>query len=231
MHYLDKGEQQYLRCNTSRLVKTDEEIGERICDAGAISYGHFKNRFFRFVTELKVSAILPNPDEHQAQLEQLDQRIEANIHQIQELENKEANLADSIASTDSREVRQRLEQQLEEGMATRKELGAENEERSRQLAELSKEAEQLRASRNSIEEFNELYEAAGSEEERKDLRIKMRGEIRWQVSRIEIYPSEKAESHFERVLMQFHGSEPYSQLVLLTEDGWKGLIRGKAPKN
>lgn len=230
MHFIDKGEQQYLRCDTSRRVLKDEETDKRICDAKAIPYHYFKDRFFEFVQELNISALLPNPDEYQNQINNLQQKKQANVNRIEELNEQEKNLRLQISRTDNPDVSDSLGKELGKAIASRKELKKENNLLLEQLQDVTKEAEKMRDSRNNIQEFNQLYETAQTEEERKNLRVKMREEIRSLVSRIQVYQSNGTSGSFDQVIIWFSESEPFARLISLKEDGWEIITRKKVPK-
>ncbi|MFP8489289.1 recombinase family protein [Gracilimonas sp. Q87] len=202
MHFIDKGKppkgRTYLRCDVSRRALTDEN-GKAICTAKNIRYDDFFDIFFKYIDELEISSMLPNPENTHEQLEQNRRLIDAKHGRIRESKQQEKNLADSIANTKSSEARESLESRLSDLLDERKQLHTELEKLERQRMELSREAEDLRQSVDNIETVRELLDSQETEGEQIETRRRLRGLIRKLISRIDIYPLQEDYKEMEEL--------------------------------
>lgn len=189
MHYVDKGSKggQYLRCDTSRRGLKDES-GTRICSAKAVTYESFFTAFFKYVDELDIHSLLPDPHETQTALDQNLEKIEANQQLIKEATLQEANLIDTIAMTDSKEVRKVLDKKLASIIQKREEIEWENKTLSWEQVALRREAKELRETVSDALSAREYLTSPKSESGKIEARIKLRGLVRKLITKLEIYP-------------------------------------------
>ncbi len=236
MHFVDKGNSskggKYLRCDVSQRNVRDDE-GNRICDAKAIRYDEFERIFFDEFEELDINTLLPDPDETQIGIEQLERTFSANLERIDSLKQNITNLADSIASTQSKEVRETLETRLHQIIQEQKGLTGENEKLRRKKTELQKEALEMREQFSNVKKIYELRGATKTEKDRINLQIRLRAEIRKLVHRIDIYPLTAQYKHWqklddepglylhmtshyiEKIRIRFHGGDTQKRIIYL----------------
>ncbi|MEX0610302.1 MAG: recombinase family protein [Balneolaceae bacterium] len=236
MHFIDKGKppkgRQYLRCDTSRRGLVDDN-GKRQCTAPNIRYDDFFEIIFKYINELEISSLLPNSDKAKTKLEQNRRLIESKEMQIRETKIKEQNLGDSIESTNSAEVRASLETRLEGLLANRQALKKEIQNLELQQASLSREAEEVRQSVDQIITVRELLDEQETENERIEMRRRLRGLIRALISRMEVYPLQEEykeleeleaepgvyqfmeSKYIEKIRVHFNGTNNHKALIAL----------------
>ncbi len=191
MHYINKGTGvkggKYLQCSTSSRKLTDGD-GHLICDAKAIRYNEFEKLIFDNLEELNLADILPNSNEIQVQQKSINQQIVANQARLIEAVSGIENLTDSIASTKERKVRETLEIRLKQVLDEKDKIISGINNLSKESISLDKEIKQFKSNLKTTKEIYQLLSLAKDNEERIDIRLKLRLELRNIIKSIQIYP-------------------------------------------
>ena len=225
MHFHSKGNYEYLHCDIARRKLN--------CTAKPIRYDEFENLFFNNFEELRTSDILPNQNEAQIQINDINRRITANEQELHELNESITNLSKSISKTTDDRQRGVLEALQIEELNQRDRIYNDTEALKQELKSLQLEALQLQKNIDTTREIYQLLQTATTEQDRVNIRLKLRLEIRKIVKSIEIYPLqeqykpveelEKNEvyqimhsKHIDKVRIRFNGSKKMRVLFLKT---------------
>lgn len=207
MHFVDKGRPPkgapYLHCDKSRRLKE--------CPAKAIRYDEFERLFFDNFEELDISLLIPGRDETQARSNELEILITANLQRILHINDEIENLSDSIARTRHTQVREHLEGRLAKAFDDREHLEAQNQRYEQELLHLKQEKSTLTRDFEQATKIYGLLNSCHTEEERIDLRFRLRQQIRKMVEWIKIYPLQ----------------EPYREVQETDEPGIVKVMRSK----
>lgn len=185
MHYIDKGKgpkgAQYLHCDNSHR-KTGK------CEASYIRYDEFEKLIFENLEELNISELLPDADSIKLQSSKNQQEITALSLQIVEFDKQTENLLDSVSKTNDSRIRVIMGNRLvkivndkEAAIQKINSLKIENEK-------LLSDSKQLQTSIDASKEIYSLFKACKDENEKIDLRLKLRGEIRTLINNIKVWP-------------------------------------------
>lgn len=184
MHFINKGKgskgRTYLLCDHSR-----RKLG---CKAKAIRYDEFENIILDNLEELDLSALMPEQSEIDQELTKLRTRIEADQQRLTDAEKKINNLIDAIASTDSKPVRDGLNQKLEQTYADRDTIKKRVEESERRLGELDNQRKTQRHQIKLVKEVRKLLDQTKDEDSKINLRIRLRVELQKLIARIDVFP-------------------------------------------
>jgi len=207
MHFIDKGKPpkggKYLHCDKSRRL--------RECPAKAIRYDEFERIFFDNFEELDISQLMPGEDETQLNINDLERRLTTNQQRIYELNEEIENLTESIGRTKDNRVREQLEGRLSWAFNERENLEAKSQEHEQEITELK---QQRGAYTQDIEQAKEIYqllETAQTEEERINLRFRLRQQIQRLIEWVKVYPLE----------------EPYQQIQEIEEPGIVKIMKSR----
>lgn len=184
MHFINKGKPpkggQYLHCDRSRR--------NLYCHAKAVRYDEFEKLFFNNFEELNIKDLLPGQDEAQAQINDLERRLDSIAAQSRDLSDQENNLIDSIATTQDARVREILEKRLARLLDEKVALSKENKDIQTAVEDLRQAEKSFTGLVEQGREIHSLLDSAHDELERINLRTRLRTQVRKLVEQIEIYP-------------------------------------------
>jgi DNA invertase Pin-like site-specific DNA recombinase len=227
MHFIDKGKSpkggQYLCCDKSRRLKE--------CPAKSIRYDEFEQLFFDNFEELDIGLLIPGRDETQARVTELEALIAANRQMIFEITEEIENRFDSISRTKDSRVREGLEERQAKAFDEKARLEAQNQDYDRELLQLRQEKSTLAQDVERAKEIYSLLDSCQSEQERIDLRFRLRQQISRMIEWIKIYPLQEPyrevqeteepgvvrimrSKHLDRVRIKFKGSRNLRVLYL-----------------
>ena len=194
LHFIDKGSSskggQYLACDAARRLKT--------CTAKNIRYDEFEKLFFDNFEELDISSLIPGNGEIESTLSMLKITISANEERLSEIEGEISNLAENIATTKDSRSRELLDKSLTGRFDEQERLKAENISHNQEMNDLQHQKENLQANVDKAMEIYSLLDSAQGEE-RIELRLKLRREIKTLINRIDIYPLQEKYTEIEEV--------------------------------
>lgn len=207
MHLIDKGKGPkgavYFHCDKSRRLKT--------CTAKPVRYDEFERLFFDNFEELDIGLLIPGRDETQARARELEALIAANRQMIFEITEEIENRFDSISRTKDSRVREGLEARQTKSFDDREHLEAQNRAYDQELLQLQRQKSDLAQDVELAKEIYSLLDSCQSEQERIDLRFRLRQQIRKMVEWIKIYPLQ----------------EPYREVQETDEPGIVKVMRSK----
>jgi len=154
---------------------------------------------------------MPGKDEVQIRLDELEKRVTGNRERIAELDSKVENLSDTIASTKDNRVRQQLEKRLSRTFDDKERLIAENKELEQEITELQQKKSRLEKDVEQAKEAYQLLDSAQDEDERIELRLRLRQNIQRMIEWIKVYPLQ----------------EPYQELQETEESGFVKVMKSK----
>lgn len=192
LHYIDKGKPprggKYLSCDRAKRLKE--------CPAKAVRYDEFEQLFFDNFEELNIQEFLPGKDDFLIKQNDLKRRIIVAKQMLLEANQEIENYTDTIGRTKDSRIREQLEKRLSGGFDNKEKLEAEIKEFEKELTALKQMDNGLG---KGIEQANEIYKLMESaqEEERIDLRFRLRQQIRGIVERIEIFPLQESFKEFQ----------------------------------
>lgn len=221
MHFIDKGKSpkggQYLCCDKSRRLKE--------CPAKPIRYDEFERLFFDNFEELDISALVPGKDETRARVTELEALLIVNRQRILGIDSEIDNLSDSIARTKHPQAREHLEGRLAKAFDEKASLEAQNQDYERELTQLRKEKSTLTQDVEQAREIYELLESCQTEQERIDLRFRLRQQISRMIEWIKIYPLQEPYQEFQET------DEPGIVKVMRSKHIDKVRIKFKGSRN
>lgn len=186
MHFIDKGTLpkggQYLHCDNSRRKKEDQ------CTAKPVRYDEFETLFFDNVEELDINNIIPKEIDSEKRIHEIEKKFRNNKGQISNLDNQINRLEQHFINLEKTEDVRSL-------LRLRNSAEKEKEELEKVNIELTKEKEQLtnqfRELQNNLEAYKEIQQLLNSdidEQEKINVRLKLRQEIFRLIEWIKIYP-------------------------------------------
>ncbi|MEX0685443.1 MAG: recombinase family protein [Balneolales bacterium] len=194
MHFVDKGEgDQYLHCSLARQPKNGKS-----CSARTIRYDDFEKVFFKYIDELDVQELLPDPDDQRQRVDDLRRKLKANRKRLSEIDREKKRLVDFILQSDAEDWAE-LKVKRNEFDAEKQELQQANKDIDQELASLRDEIERLRKDRDSVKEYRAYLDNAETEEERIDRRSKLWVAIQNLIERMHVYPLEEPYKHLEEM--------------------------------
>ena len=195
MHYIDKGKLpkggQYLHCDNSRRKNG--------CNAKPIRYKEFEKLFFDDFEGLDINELLPDKDETQIEINNIESSMLVKTEQIKELDIQIKNLTNSISTTSDARVRETLEKSLSEKLKGQDKLKEESKGNKDELKALKIEYEKLRENINKTQEVYHLLEEQETEEEKMRMRLVLRQAIKRLVKSIHIYPLQEKFKKIEEI--------------------------------
>lgn len=195
MHFINKGSLpkggQYLYCDAARRLKT--------CSAKPIRYDEFEQLFFDNFEELDIDRLIPGEDELKANLNELEKQIESNTAQRRIINEEIENLMDSVRKTKDARVRDLLDKELIKAMDQREQLQADRKQYEQESRDLSHQRTKLRENIDQSMEIYKLLASVTDEQERIDIRLKLREEIKKLVEWIKIYPLQEKYIEIEEI--------------------------------
>jgi hypothetical protein len=236
MHFIDKGKSpkggQYLHCDKSRRLKQ--------CPAKSIRYDEFERLFFDNFEELDIGLLIPGRDETQARARELEALIDVNRQMILEINEEIENRFDSISRTKDSRVREGLEERQTKSFDDREHLEAQNRAYDQELLQLQRQKSDLAQDVELAKEIYSLLDSCQSEQERIDLRFRLRQQIRKMVEWIKIYPLQEPyqkiqeteepyvykvmdSKHLDKVRIKFTGSRNLRVLLLKSYIDTEGI--------
>lgn len=236
MHFIDKGKGPkgavYFHCDKSRRLKE--------CPARAIRYDEFERLFFDNFEELDIGLLIPGRDETQARVTELEALITVNRQVVFGIDSEIENLSDSIARTKHPQAREHLEARLAKAFDEKARREAQNQEYDRELLQLRQVKSTLAQDVEQAKEIYGLLHSCKSEQERIDLRFRLRQQIRKMVEWIKIYPLQEPyqkiqeteepyiyrvmdSKHLDKVRIKFTGSRNLRVLLLKSYIDTEGI--------
>jgi len=221
MHFIDKGKPpkggKYLHCDAARRLKS--------CTAKAIRYEEFEKLFFDNFEELDINALIPNEEEKQSQIIELENTMTADKQRLLEIHVEIENLTDSIGHTKDARVREQLEKRLSKAFDDKEHLQSKNWQYEQEIIELKRQKEELKKDIAQSQEIYSLLEDASDESDQINLRLCLRQQIQKIIEWIKIYPLQEDykeiqeiepglvkmmhSKYIEKVRMKFRGGSPY----------------------
>lgn len=184
MHLIDKGKLpkggQYLHCDKSR-----RKLG---CDAKPIRYDEFQQIIFNDLEELDLSQFHPAKKEFEKQVSSLQAGIEDYQHRLKVADQKIINLFDYVGEYGkSADINKHIEQARSNKSEIEKQLRELESERAMLLEVASNSLERI----DVVKEVKALLERARTEEQKIDLRLRLRGELRKLIDYIKVHPLQR----------------------------------------
>lgn len=212
INYIDKGKPPkgaaYLRCENSRRGLRDEQ-GNRICDAKNIRYDDFFHVFFNNITEVDTQVITSNSKDRAKEIRLAQIAVDSTKEELAKQVKERSNLVDQIASTDSPEVRSLLEDKLKDVLQKVADCKGAITKSEETLNTLMNSREEIVDSQEKAEEIRNLLAKAETEDDRIELRTRLRSELKRFIRRIEIYPLEE-----KYVRLAEHEDEPHVSISM-----------------
>lgn len=216
MHHLSKGRYSYLHCDYSRR-KLD-------CDAKPIRYDEFERLIFSNFEELNISDLLPDSDEIQIQLNDINRRLTAHRYELNELDSGIENISDIVFTTKDARVREGLEKRLSDTYDKKEQISKEIKYLTKESLNLQTEAQEMQKNIDTAKELYSFLQSAKDEQERISMRLKLSAEIRKLVKSIEIYPLQEDYKPFEEIepeVYQFMNSKHIDYIRIRFNEGRK----------
>lgn len=183
MAYVNKGNGpkggQYLICDRAR-----RGLG---CERAPLRYDHFERLILQYCKGLNVAEILPGNTERQSELSLLRAQWGAVNGELAHVESKLNNVLDSIADTDSKELRKALQDRADALLKEKASL----EERKAQLQAKIESLENIEQdAQQRLKDIQELfsYMEQAEGQERVNVRAKLREQLRRLIREIRVDP-------------------------------------------
>jgi len=226
MHYFDKGQGKYayLHCDYSRRNMD--------CTAKPIRYDELERVFFDNFEELNISELLPDRDETVIRLNDLRRQLTARRQELLELDNGINNISDTIFKTSDAGVRETLERRLKQAIQDKAKTEGQIKLLTNELTAVESEAKDIQANIDTTKEVYSLLKDAKDMQERINIRLRLRTEIRKIIESVEVYPLQEPykpieeiepgiyrimnSRHINKVRIRFKGSTNMRVLYLKT---------------
>jgi len=199
MHYVDKGRSSSdsltLHCSKSR-VKNSE------CTAKPVHYNEFFDLFFENFEELDISQLMPEEKKTKSQIQLISKEIDANKGLIIELLKQEENGAKILLKTSFTQVSGAIERELNRIVTDRIALEAKNEDLIKERTILVNQRTHLEKDFEGLKEIHQLLNQSKDEEERINIRLKLRSVLGGMIDWIKIYPLQTDPQRLERLIVR-----------------------------
>lgn len=186
LHYIDKGRPpkggQYLHCDNSRRKLEDDQ--GRICDAMAIRYDEFQDIFFNDLRELDLSKFSPGNEGLEKEIDSVQANIEDYKQRLSDVNKKVNNLVDRIEETGDTDLVTRLQERKRERLELQKHI----KDSEHTLRDALEKSQNQHKALDVVKEIKQLLDQAKDEDERINLRLRIRAELQRLIERIKVYP-------------------------------------------
>jgi len=186
MHFIDKGKSpkggKYLHCDNSRRKKEDQ------CTAKPVRYDEFETLFFDNFEELDINNIMPKEDNVNTQIHDIEKTIRSNNNKISELDKQIKNATQMIFNTSSVDAQKHYDFENKKNIEKRILLLKQNEELNNEKEQLSNQFRELQKNSEAYKEIRQLLDSTIDEQEKINVRLKLRQEIFRLIEWIKIYP-------------------------------------------
>lgn len=201
MHYVDKGrssskDSQTLHCSESRDKKKE-------CSAKPVHYNEFFDLFFGNFEELDMSQLMPEEKETKLQIQLLSKEIDANKGEISKKLKQVKNLTDLTESKDiktSKDTINTFTVRINERNAEIRILEIKNKELTEELKKLENQKTSIEKDFEGLKEIHQLLNQANDEEEKINIRLKLRSVLISMIDWIKIYPLQSEPQRLENLI-------------------------------
>ena len=183
MAYVNKGMKpkggQYLVCDRARRGLD--------CEREYLRYDQFEPLILQFCKGLDATEILPGQAERQSELSTLSKQLQAINGDLIQLEQKINNVLDSIANTDSAELRKALQDRADKMLTDKANLEERQKEVQARIDTLANAGHDTEQRLKTIQELFDHMEQA-EDQERISARTSLREQLRRLIKRIKVDP-------------------------------------------
>ena len=195
LNFVNKGKPpkggQYLQCDNNRRFGN--------CPTKCIPYYKLEKIIFDNFEELDISKLLPNNNEVESQVNDLNNKLIAITQQLNESKNAVENLTDTIAKTKDHRVREQLENRLSKVFDKIEQLENECSKIQDEMSKLKMQKEELQEQIDNATRVYQLLNSAKDEEERINIRLKLRQIIQNTIEVIKVYPLLEPYKKFQEI--------------------------------
>ena len=186
MVYIDKGPKpkggEYLICDKAR-----RNLG---CSRKLVRYDILEPAVLSYCNGLDISEILPRKQEQESELAELRNTLQSIEGELNTIEGNINNMLDSIASTDSKELRKVLEDRASEMLERKVELEKEKTAQNRSIDKIVQSNQSTEEQLKDVKELIDLMDKLEGQE-RIELRLKLRNQLRRLLAKIRVFPRDK----------------------------------------
>lgn len=180
MHYIDKGKPpkggQYLHCDNSR-----RNLG---CSEKPIRYDEFQDIIFNNLWELDISKLNPDQEEFEKEIDSIQASIEDYKQRLSDVNKKINNLVDLGETSGDPDIMARLWKRKKEKLEIEQHIKDLEQQRSVKLENSQNQREKV----DTVKEVKQLLEKAKGEDQRINLRLRLRAELRRLIDYLKVYP-------------------------------------------
>jgi len=187
MHYIDKGKppkgREYLHCDNSR-----RNLG---CDAKAIRYDEFEGLVFQYLEddEFDLSKLDPDREEIDTEIEEVAGKLATEKQKLKALDSKIESVVDAMENIKGKGLDPApLEKRYEKRSIEKKECESQIRIYSIHLTTLKYDTNKLKDNLEKINEVNVLLAKAKDKDQKINLRLRIRTELRHLLKQIKVYP-------------------------------------------
>lgn len=186
MHFIDKGTLpkggQYLHCDNSRRKKEEQ------CTAKPVRYNEFETMFFENVEELDINNIIPKESDSEKRIHEIEKKFRSNKGQISNLANQINRLEQHLINLGETEDVRPLLRLRNSAEKEKEELEIANIELAKEKEQLTNQSKEIRKNFEAYKEIHHLLDSSIDEQEKINIRLKLRQEIIRLIEWIKIYP-------------------------------------------
>ena len=171
---------QYLECGKARLGLS--------CEGKRVQYGIVENSILTYCKELNVSDIIGSDTNTKTALSELQHKLQSIEGELTDVEKRYKSIIDSMEITDNAILKQDLNERASQLLERRDQLRTDKKETHSSIDKLLSTEKNTRVHLESIKALIELMNRLEGQE-RVNLRLNLRSQLRRLISRIEIHTS------------------------------------------
>ena len=168
------------------------------CHRYYLPYKEAERMLLQYCRGLNASDIMPDREEVKSELAQWENRLQAINGQLNDIEEKVNHVTDSVADTENKNVRKKLEEKLSSLLDEQARLQSEKEDVQATVSKLKQNGKEAERNLKAIRELEEQLEVLEGDE-LTQLRQKLRERLRELIEQIVVYPVGKTRMTKQKV--------------------------------
>lgn len=182
MVYMNKGKGcRYLVCDKGRLGTRDDK-GNPLCKSHSINYDEVETVVLSNCAGLRPEQILPDPDKQADEITMLQTKLSGIVGNIHDLDDRIANLTDTIESTKSKKVREGFSARIDEREKEIESLRTERIDTETDLESAERSRQSVKQWKLGLKNLRSSLKKGGVE-----TRLAMRSHLKELIDKIEVF--------------------------------------------